>query len=419
MTWDTGSPADTQVDYGEANGTIINYTNSTPLASQLITSHSATITGLSPATTYDFRVKSTDSNGKQAVSGNFTFTTNASGITPVALSQGWTALPNTPLQNVCPPNNFNNLGYNFHDNCPNVIAAWSGGIADMARNRLIVWGGGHHDYLGNEVYALTLNDQKLTRLTNPGSPIVTDPNAVDVEALGDGTPNSRHTYGGLAYIAHADRMYVFGGSLAGIGFPGDGTWTLNLDNLKWQRMDPVSGGTPAANVGAVADYDPNTQSVFLHDTASLWQYTFENNTYKNLNPSTSTVISDHNAGVIDPKRRLFFIIGDGVRVIDIGPGSKFALQDISSQTIGCSTLQNAGYPGLAYDPVQDRIIGWAGGNTLFVFNPDTKTCTTTTFSGSPGAEQANGTHGRFRYFPGIQGFVVVNDASQNAFVLKF
>jgi hypothetical protein len=382
-------------------------------------SHSATISGLTPATKYDFRVRSTDGTSKQAISGNFTFTTNVSGFTPVTLGQGWTALPNTLLQSVCPPNNFNNLGYNFSDNCTNVIAAWGGGIGDMARSRLIVWGGGHHDYLGNELYALSLSDQKLTRLNNPGSPLITDPNATDVEALGDGTPNSRHTYGGLAYIAHADRMFVFGGSLAGIGFPGNGTWTLNLDNLNWQRMDPVNGGTPAANVGAVADYDPNTQSVFLHDTASFWQYTFENNTYKNLNPSNSSVISDHNAGVIDPRRRLFFLIGDGFRMIDIGPNSNFALQDISSQTTAtCSTLQTAGYPGLAYDPVQDRIIGWAGGSTLFLFNPDTKTCTTTSFTG-PGSSQPNGTHGRFRYFPGIRGFVLVNDANQNAFVLKF
>src|SRR5689334_9252707 len=32
-----------------------------------------------------------------------------------------------------------------------VIAPWSGGAFDRKRDRLVVWGGGHMDYAGNEV----------------------------------------------------------------------------------------------------------------------------------------------------------------------------------------------------------------------------------------------------------------------------
>jgi purple acid phosphatase-like protein len=411
ITWNTGAASDTQVDYGLTTA----YGQSTTLNTALVTAHQAVISGLTASTTYNFRVKSRNSAGTLATSGNFTFITNASGVVPVALNQGWTPLSNTLMQNVCPPNT---ATYAFFSLCPAVMTAWSGGIADVGRNRLIVWGGGHHDYSGNEVYAVTLSDQKMIRLTNPGPP-VTDPNATGVTTLADGTPNSRHTYNGLAYIAHADRMFVFGGSLAGIGFAGNDTWTLNLATMQWQRMDPVNGGTPGANYGAMADYDPNTQTIFLHDTANLWQYTFETNTYKNLTAATGSALDIHNSGVIDPKRRLFFTIGVGMHVINIAPGSNFALQDWSALTVGCSGFQNSAYPGLAYDPVQDRIIGWTGGNTLFVFNPDTKTCTTTTFTGGPGAEQLNGTDGRFRYFPGLNAFVVANDANENVYVLKF
>jgi hypothetical protein len=295
---------------------------------------------LTPSTTYNFRVKSKNSAGTLATSGNFTFTTNASGVAPIALAQGWTQLSSTMLHPVCPANT---AVYNFFDQCPSVVSAWSGGIADVGRNRLIVWGGGHHDYSGNEVYALTLSDQKMSRLNNPGPP-VTDPNASGVTTLADGTPNSRHTYNGLAYIAHADRMFVFGGSLAGNGFGSNDTWTLNLATLKWQRMDPVAGGPPTAAFGSMADYDPNTQTVFLHDTNSFWQYTFETNTYKNLSPSTSSVLDIHNNGVIDPKRRLFFVIGVGMHVIDIATGANHSLQDWTALTVGCATLQSSAYP---------------------------------------------------------------------------
>src|SRR5258708_31206457 len=94
-------------------------------------------------------------------------------------------------------------------NCANVIMPWSGGIADTSRNRLIVWGGGHTDYSGNEIYALDLNSLSMLRITNPGSAAGTC-----VAANPDGTPNARHTYDGLAYIANQDRMYAFAGSLA-------------------------------------------------------------------------------------------------------------------------------------------------------------------------------------------------------------
>jgi hypothetical protein len=407
ITWTTNKLSDTQVDYG----TTAAYGQSTALNTQLVTAHSTVLTGLSPSTAYNFRVKSADGSGNLATSGNFTFTTTAGGST-IPLGPGWTQLPNTQLQNVCPPND---SSYAFNSNCSQVIKAWSGGIADTARNRLIVWGGGHNDYYGNEIYALGMSDQKLIRLNNPGP--VADPAANQV-ALSNGTPNSRHTYGGLTYIAHADRMFVYGGDPAAtFGFASNDTWTLNLATLQWQRMDPTSGGPPANAYGVVSDYDPNTRNVYLHDGQTFWQYTYETNTYKSLDSSSSITI--YNSAVVDPKRKLFFIIGSGMHVINIAPGSNYSMQDWTSQTSGCGTLQSTDYPGVAYDPVQDKIVGWTGGNSVYVFDPDAKTCTTVTNPNGPSAAQPNGTHGRFRYLPGLNAFIVVNDAQQNAYVLKF
>src|ERR1051326_1627950 len=85
---------------------------------------------------------------------------------------GWTELPSTQLQNVCPPNT---ASYAFSSFCFQAIKAWSGGIADTSRNRLLIWGGGHVDYYGNEIYALSLGDHAMVRLNNPGP--VADPNA--------------------------------------------------------------------------------------------------------------------------------------------------------------------------------------------------------------------------------------------------
>jgi hypothetical protein len=69
--------------------------------------------------------------------------------------------------------------------------------------------------------------------------------------------------------------------------------------------------------------------------------------------------------------------------------------------------------------VIDRIVAWTGGNSVIVFNPDTKSCTTVTANNGPGAAQPNGTFGRWRYFPGLDAFVVIDDAGAPGFAFRF
>jgi hypothetical protein len=75
-------------------------------------------------------------------------------------------------------------------------------------------------------------------------------------------------------------------------------------------------------------------------------------------------------------------------------------------------------PGLAYDPIQNLIVGWGGGDTAYLYNPDTDSCTSVTYPNGPGAAQQNGTFGRFRYFPSLGVFAVVNSWASNAYTLR-
>ena len=377
--------------------------------------------GLSASTSYSYNVSAFDAAGNTSAqsAGASATTQAASGGGGIPTALGWYQIPNTKMRPVCPPNT---AAYAFNDNCQNVVAAWSGGIADTKRNRLLVWGGGHVDYYGNEVYALDLNNLTMNRLNNPG-PL--DPGQTCVSALSDGTANARHTYGGLSYIAHADKMYVFSGIVACTNGGGtNDTWTLDLPTLTWKREDPTTGAPPSLALGqGYSDYDPNTKNVFVDAVINFSSYNFDTNTYTSLNGSQNW-ISAHASAVIDPGRKLFIIFGPndgnpwGTLVYDISQGSSYQLQNWTSQTTGCSALQNANFPGLAYDPVQKVIVGWAGGDTVYLFNPDTKTCTPVTYPNGPGAPQTNGTHGRFRYFPSLGVFAVVNNVDGNAYTLR-
>lgn len=71
VTWKTDEPSNSHVDYGIS----ASYGSSTALNSQLVTNHSATISGLLPNTTYHYRVHSRDACGHEAVSSDGTFNT--------------------------------------------------------------------------------------------------------------------------------------------------------------------------------------------------------------------------------------------------------------------------------------------------------------------------------------------------------
>jgi hypothetical protein len=283
------------------------------------------------------------------------------------------------------------------------------------RNRLIIWGGGHNDYYGNEVYALDLNNMTMSRLTDP-SPVTNVKNCP--EAYDDGRPSARHTYNGLAYLAALDKMFLYGGSKANCGFMSAGTWTFDLRKMEWRNMDPHGGDSAASNPGAIAEYDPYRGMVFLSDLANLFLYDPAKNSYARLQVLSG--VDYHLSGVIDPETRLFFMIGGPGQLwaIDIAAGSKFALQDWSHKVTGCERLLHAPSPGLAYDPDQRVIAGWTGGDSVYLFHSDTHTCTAETYPGGPGPAQPNGTFGRFRYFPRLGVFALVNDWKQNAFLLR-
>jgi hypothetical protein len=327
---------------------------------------------------------------------------------------GWCEITDTKVETVCAASNgFEEVS--GVEGCAGIINDWSGGIADTARDRLIVWGGGHNGYYGNELYALDLSSLEFLRLTDPSPPASADSDCP--EELADGNPNSRHTYNGLAEIPHRGEMWAFGGSMAcGPGNFGDDTWILDLAALTWTRSDPETGPNPGPRPGVAADYDPNTQQVFLHDTGMLFRFDPETRLYEELSESS---IDYHLTGVVDPERRLFVLFGgDQVRVFDIGASSTFEMQTWDDDVQGCDAIRDTVYPGLAYDPVQDRIVAWAGGDTAYVFDVDAKECTAVTHAGGPGDQPEAGTHGRFRYFPEQNVFAVVNDWQQNAYTLR-
>jgi chitodextrinase len=385
--------------------------------------------GLAASTTFNYAVAAFDAAGNtSAQSAGASATTQAGssgGSIPSGL--GWFQIPNTAYQKACP----SDPTVQGQTGCSAVVDAWAGGLADTTRNWLVFTGGGHHDYWGNEVYALDLNALAIKRLDNPSSIGGLNFSVASSEALPDGTPSARHTYGGITYVPTSDLVYMYGGGISGIGDLTHATWTLKHGSLSagstgvccWSQKNPT-GGTPNSQFGEIAEYDPNTDSVLLWDSwqsqsGHLWQYKVASNSYTLLTTFGGSAFMDgYQSGAIDASRKLFFAVGKGKLLkVSIAAGSNYAVSDMAGAS-GCSAAVSGTYPGVAYDSATQNIVIWQGGNSAYVYNPSTNSCSTATFSGGPATTGQNGTFGRFRYFPSLGVFAVCNSWTENCFTLR-
>ena len=308
-------------------------------------------------------------------------------------------LPNTKIRSVLP----NPIP---QGNPADLVTAWGGATVDSARNRMLVWGGGHANYWGNEMYALELSSLSIKRIVEP-SPLTGQSSCAS--ALPDGTPVSRHTYAGLAYMAHADRMLGVGGSMSPCGYLDPATWAYDFGAKKWNLLVSSS---PVASHGAIAVYDAATKQAYVKDQSSFYSYSLETNKYTKLG---DMYVDYHVTAAIDSKRRKFVMIGDGVQVIDLVTNKMSTMS--TSNAPGFVTSQNA--PGIAYDPVADRIVAWHGGGNVYALNMDTGAWPQVATNAGPTAGPSTwGTYGRWGYVPQYGVFALINDIDQNAWVFK-
>ncbi|HVJ17456.1 MAG TPA: hypothetical protein VM686_18645 [Polyangiaceae bacterium] len=321
--------------------------------------------------------------------------------------KGWLELAGTELSSVCACND------GFPEVCANSgcggIFSWSSGAYDSLRERLIVFGGGHSDYFGNELYALSLSDLTMTRLTDPGLPLAPD----CAPSTAEGTqPSSRHTYDTLLYVEHADRLFVFGGSMPPCGYLSQDTWTYSFADQVWEPHEP-SGPIPNAVPGIAGDYDPISQKIFLHDDAALYSYDLEQDAFELL--LENDAIDYHLSGVIDPVSRKLVLVGAGsVYTYDLdGDHTRVTLA-----TTGGDSIVGSSYPGLAYDADNARIVAWNGGDSAFSLELESGEWTALTSPNGPGAANETGTYKRWRYVPGQSSFVLVNGPNQNGYLFR-
>lgn len=324
-----------------------------------------------------------------------------------------------------------------------LVNAWGGGVLNTtgcyysgafhAGTFMVIFGGGHGDYAGNELYAygpLESESPAWRRLTDP-----TIPAANDVPRISD-RPVSRHTYDTLVYLPTLNKMLCIGapghystGSSFGTGDLFDFAVDPTLVN-PWSANDtgfPAFGGGSYNRTGG---YNPTTGkawSMGLGNSTALGMFDVSAQTWTSYSKNNPNALGNNKGAVHEGADILVYM----------GIGGVVYAQDLTSPTsaIYAPTCTGSG-PGaggnvLEWDSTASRFVSWSRTDkTLYFLTPganpasggDNWAWTSTTPAGgaTPTAGHANGTYGRFRLKRGsMRGVVLMPAYNQPMCFYKF
>lgn len=130
-----------------------------------------------------------------------------------------------------PPANLRAMPNSSYSGPSAVIRAWSSFAWDNNRGDLLLFGGGHANYAGNEVYRWRGSTRQWERASMPSG---IDPS--DYMPIGGAqyAPQSSHTYDNAIYLPLSDRFVTFGGA----AFQSGGAFALKEPNGTVRRTGP-------------------------------------------------------------------------------------------------------------------------------------------------------------------------------------
>lgn len=367
-----------------------------------------------------------------------TVTLSGTGTTPpvggIFPTVGWTQMVGTKMSTVVP-------GYaevQGNSGPAAVFTAWSGGTYDFGSynrvaNRFIHKGSGHGDWFGNEVYQLQMSASPVTSLLKDATHNPNFSNGSESQLIA--TPTARHTYNGLIFDPHRDVFFNDGNFLSAAGAGTDRVWFLDPNTLTLNGNDPTGWTLIAqsathplhASNGSTSHfiYDPGTETIqpsiweVEQNTGDIYKFNDVTLTWSKpgfVSPSTICTSNSDMTTAFDPIHRKYYCIGGG-KFNSVLVDSPFTTTNLTAT--GCTTPKGTQSPGFTWYGPERVFVAYAGGNTVYTYDPVADTCTPSTFTGGPTTFQSvNGTWGNFQYDPVDGVFTSCNSTTEDCFVIR-
>ncbi|WP_201496803.1 hypothetical protein [Rubrivivax sp. A210] len=327
-----------------------------------------------------------------------------------------------------------------------LMRAWGGGVlntvgiyrdgAFVSGQFLVVFGGGHNDYAGNEVYAfgpLNSNAPRWSRIIDPTIPA---PN--DVGRLG-GYPVSRHTYDALVYLPTKNKMLCIGAAgyfHTGFGFLQADVFDFAVDPSRanpWTTADagfPAYGGGGVGTIALISGYEASTGKAWglgNGNSQKLGAYDAASGTWSSYNKDNPNGPTSGKAAIASGL--MVFVNNATVYVQNLAtPDAPI----FTPTNISGAAPNMANTASLAWDAVGRRFVVGSSAitKTLYFLTPpaanpatDAWAWSSQTFTGAgPSNVTEFGIYGRLQYIElgnGIRGVILLPAAASPAVFYRF
>lgn len=302
---------------------------------------------------------------------------------------------------------------------PNGILAYSGGWYDPDAHALCIFGGGHWNYSGNEVWCFEINALKWRLMYEPDAIVEQGQdqgayknhrreypgalfNPAD-EPIADARPISKHTYDQMEYIPGLG-AFVWGGYSWGDGGQGwceacPDSWAFDFNTAKWTYL--YNGKNPSPNTDAGVGrsaYSHKNRLLYSLSRSRTWTFNPRTLDWREISVKGQAPWSIEGTLEYDGNRNMLYHFGGNYP--ENGELHRF---DIKNNI--WKKLEPAGPapglvakdgPGLAFDTTNDVLLVHQSGK-LWAYHP--KDNRWESLQGQPRPQDRGYIFGRFRYDP--------------------
>lgn len=327
----------------------------------------------------------------------------------------WHELPGTNMSAVFPPKE-GHPAWGVEGPAA-VVADWCGAAFDTERNVLVITGGGHTAYGGNEIYEFSLPDIKWARVTDP-SPMIPDASkgGDPCYVTTDGSRVSCHTYDGLEYVPPLKSLFLWGGAAYRSGNPDDShAYLVDLQTHKWQQK----ALSPSAVIEVATAWDSKRNRMLCVFKTGL--YAYDPTVDKWSVVANGWWYQTNCTAAYDPDHDLMLLLSSE-------PHTQASYIGFTKDTTLAKAPLDGPCPtsraGLVYCPDVKKFVIWTGDTTVWTIDPETWHVEQHQASSGPSSKNADGTaknegtYSRWPYSPAYKCFIGYNSANENVWLYK-